>query len=196
MIMERRDYVPGEETTLSKDDDDDYAGSSFAKFDTLKKGDFGGSAYSKRYTAKLLDSYEDNSSVDFDCHIYNRFEYIYEDIPREGITFINKPHSTDLWLEAAFRKPITLPEDMVPNQWRDLGNTSGGRKIRGSSSTGTRGGSKAQTGTRAGGTKKKEMTEEEKEDEEDYQDSLIRWTDTESRRERLNDLKEKKEVIL
>merc|ERR1712032_967600 len=112
----------------------------------LQKGVYGDSAYNKRYTAKILDLQENNSSVDFDCHIYKRFEYIYENIPREGITFINKPHSTDLWVEKAFRQPITLPEDMVPNQWRDLGNSSGGKKVRGGTNTGTRGrgGSKSQ----------------------------------------------------
>jgi len=130
LIMERRDYVEGEAKRIRKqaedddydddddhmdDDDDDTVSSS-----SNKKKAYYDSEYKERYTAKLIDNYEENTSIDFDCHLFKRFEYIYEDIPREGIIFVNKPHSTDVWLPKAFREPIGLPLEMVPNIWKDL----------------------------------------------------------------------------
>merc|ERR1719491_509082 len=134
LIMERRHYVEGEVKRIRKqsddddidndddnmddddvDDDDDYMGNS-----NNNKKAYYDSDYKERYTAKLIDNYEENTSIDFDCHLFKRFEYIYEDIPREGIIFVNKPHSTDVWLPKAFREPIGLPLDMVPDIWKDL----------------------------------------------------------------------------
>merc|ERR1712194_58781 len=126
---ERRDYVEGEAKRIRKqaedddyddhmdddDDDDDTVSSS-----SNKKKAYYDSEYKERYTAKLIDNYEENTSIDFDCHLFKRFEYIYEDIPREGIIFVNKPHSTDVWLPKAFREPIGLPLEMVPDIWKDL----------------------------------------------------------------------------
>merc|ERR1712166_1196954 len=138
--MERRDYIDNEESAkrdddddddddnyhvgLDDDDDDDYKSTHIDKLKQLKDDtathNFGGSSYKERYTAKLIDTHEDNTSIDYECHIYKRFEYIYEDLPREGIIFVNKPHSTDVWLPKAFREPIGLPDDMVPDIWKDL----------------------------------------------------------------------------
>ena len=136
-------------------------------------GPHGGSAYPTRYTAKLLDSHEENTSIDVECHIYTRFEYFYLDMPREAIIFVNKPHSTDAWIDHAFRHPIGLPEDMVPQVWKDKTRT---RRIR--------------------GRKKKEkvMTEDEKFDEDEYQDSLKRWNDADSRREKLEEMEAKRSL--
>mmetsp|Transcript_9926 Transcript_9926/g.19585 ORF Transcript_9926/g.19585 Transcript_9926/m.19585 type:complete len:843 (+) Transcript_9926:186-2714(+) len=176
IITERRAYEDGEVKRLSQihvDDDDDQFGNGEEPEWNQKDGPHGGSAYPTRYTAKLLDSHEDNTSINHDCHIYTRFEYFYLDMPREGITFVNKPHSTDSWIDHAFRHPIGLPEDMVPQVWKDKTRT---RRMR--------------------GRKKQEkvMTEEEKEEEEDYQDSLKRWNDAESRREKLEETEEKRSL--
>jgi len=81
------------------------------------------------YTAKLVDSAEDNVSIDWDCHIYKKFEYIYTDIPRNAIRFIEKPHKSDVWLPDAFRHAIGVPDDdgtntnnnvdaMYPDVWK------------------------------------------------------------------------------
>merc|ERR1712238_60414 len=100
------------------DDDDDY--DFYMGNSNNKKKAYYDSDYKERYTAKLIDNYEENTSIDYDCHLFKRFEYIYEDIPREGIIFVNKPHSTDVWLPKAFREPIGFPLEMVPDIWKDL----------------------------------------------------------------------------
>jgi len=70
------------------------------------------------YMAKLIDSYPDNVSINWECHIYVKYEYFYTDIPREGIIFTDKPFSTDTWLPHALRQPIGLPDTMVPDIWK------------------------------------------------------------------------------
>jgi len=70
------------------------------------------------YMAKLTDTHGDNMSIEYNCHLESKFEYIYSDIPREGIIFINVPYSSDVWLPHAFRQPIGLPDTMVPSTWK------------------------------------------------------------------------------
>lgn len=70
------------------------------------------------YTAKLVDHHVDNVSIPWHCHIYYKFDYFYNDIPRRGITFVEKPHASDSWLPLAFRHPIGVPDAMYPSQWR------------------------------------------------------------------------------
>lgn len=178
IITERRQYVPDEEnqkkTFLDDDDDDDDGLIREKKKRDL--GENGGSAFPTRYTAKLLDTHEENTSINFDCHIYKRFEYIYLDIPREGITFVDKPHSTDHWIEQAFRQPIGLPEEMVPQIWRDK----------------TRSKKRGMRGSKVVPKPQPELSEEEKADEEEYQSSLMRWIDVDSRREKLEETADKR----
>lgn len=69
------------------------------------------------YTAKLVDHHHDNDSIEWDCHIFRAFEYIYTDIPREGIEFIENTYSSDVFLPAAFRQPIEVSEGMYPEHW-------------------------------------------------------------------------------
>ena len=70
------------------------------------------------YTVKLIDMAEENISIDWDCHIYKKFEYIYEDVPRRGITFVDKPHYSDSWLLQSFRHEIGMPDSMYPDVWK------------------------------------------------------------------------------
>jgi len=186
VIMERRDFVPGEENKHDSDDSDDsddengsHESHESQKSRTGSVGameSYGGSASPKRYTAKLIDTHEANTSIGFQCHIYKRFEYIYMDIPRESIVFVNKPHSSDTWIDLAFRQPIGLPEDMVPNNWRDLNRRRG-----------MRGGRPNVAG------KAKLVAEKEGEGDSDkhYQLSIMRWNDATNRRERLKSLETK-----
>ena len=253
IIMERRDYIDNEESAkrdddddddddnyhvgLDDDDDDDYKSTHIDKLKQLKDDtathNFGGSSYKERYTAKLIDTHIDNTSIDYECHIYNRFEYIYEDMPREGIIFVNKPHSTDVWLPKAFREPIGLPDDMVPNIWKDLlsksqqkqaastGGGAGASSSTGGGGGGTRmrgggGGRKKRDETAGGGVGSmaagaakdnmavplKKMNDYVHKDlltkpihpaeEYNYQLTLNRWTEVETRRERLSEMEEKK----
>lgn len=169
IVMERREYVPGEEASIHDILDDDF--NERPQFDGKENG---GSVTNKRYMAKLLDNHESNTSIGYECHIFKRFEYYYMDIPREGITFVNKMHSTDQWIDQAFRQPIGLPEEMVPKNWRDLSRRKG---------------------TRGGNKKKSEpvqkMTTEQTLEEKEYQHSIKKWNEVESRREKLNEIKEK-----
>lgn len=149
LVMERRDYIPGEEERirgLNNDDDrfiddddsfrtedrkptraiNDARQAGFLKsFNRLHDGTgdetlYGDSRSPHRYSVKLIDTHTENTSIEFDCHLYKRFDYIYEDMPREGIIFVNKPHSTDVWLPQAFREPIGLSDDIFPDVWKDL----------------------------------------------------------------------------
>merc|ERR1712238_467828 len=149
------------------DDDDDY--DVYMGNSNNKKKAYYDSDYKERYTAKLIDNYEENTSIDYDCHLFKRFEYIYEDIPREGIIFVNKPHSTDVWLPKAFREPIGLPLDMVPDIWKDL-NPSVHPDVL-----------------------KYMIVELPPDEEKHYQNTMKRWThDTvETRREKLQEMEEK-----
>jgi hypothetical protein len=42
-----------------------------------------------------------------------------DDMPREGIKFIDRPYTTDMFLENAFRHDIRLPDEIFPEAWRN-----------------------------------------------------------------------------
>ncbi len=167
LITERRNYVPGEESQIY--DDDDFV---VPEEDRMENG---GSETSQRYTVKLTDPIEENTSIPFECHIYKKFEYYLLDVPREGIIFANKIHSTDQWIDQAFRQPVGLPDDMVPNEWKDLSRRKG-----------TRGGTRKKKAP-----PKKQMTEEEEEGEKNYIFSVKKWTEADSRRDLLEEMQDK-----
>lgn len=171
VITERREFVEGEAAEVLKDAMDDDEGWLFPQQKREEK--WGGSRTSKRYVAKLLDDHETNTSINYDCHIFKRFEYYYMDIPREGITFVDKIQSTDSWIDHAFRQPVGFPEEMVPKNWRDLSRRRG-----------TRGGNRVKKPKPA----EKEKTKKEVEEETTYQFSIKRWNEAGSRREKLEDI--------
>lgn len=71
------------------------------------------------YTAKLVDHHHENTMISYSCHIFRRFEYIYENLPRRGIEFVEKTYASDIFLMNAFRQPIQVSsEDMYPDNWR------------------------------------------------------------------------------
>lgn len=47
------------------------------------------------------------------------YEEVHEGIPREAITFADSPYSTDIHLPTAFRHPIGIPDEMLPEAWRN-----------------------------------------------------------------------------
>jgi len=239
LVMERRDYVPGEIEKIINDDeilldDDDsphmntkpsserrlYEGEDddhIEKMEKLSQADgHGDSQYPHRYTVKLIDTHKENTSVEYDCHLYERFDYIYEDMPREGIVFVNKPHSTDVWLPQAFREPIGVPDDMFPDVWKDLNpklhkaamkNVVGGGNMRAKAGDTKSGENKGLDDTpytvffppKINKFNKyvhpdvpKEVLEADNDDEEGYLMSLKRWNFHETRRERLEELDDKK----
>jgi len=239
LITERREYVEDEAKRIRRTgddihdddddvyddddvdgdgafDDDDYVDSN----EEAKRNEhklYHDSNFKQRYTAKLIDHYEENTSIDYDCHLYKRFDYIYEDIPREGIIFVNKPHSTDVWLEKAFREPIGLPDDMVPDIWKDLSPkvhaAATVAKTKKEEGGGMRGGSKNKKKNNPNVISSlsaltipvtvnkylhpdviKAMWENDIVDEEYYKGTMIRWTETETRRDRLEELESKTDV--
>jgi hypothetical protein len=42
-----------------------------------------------------------------------------KEVPREAIRFFDRPYTKDLHLRSAFRHEIGIPEDMIPEAWRD-----------------------------------------------------------------------------
>ncbi len=74
-------------------------------------------ASTHRYTAKLVDHHHENENIEYTCHIFRQFEYIYTDIPRIGIEFIENTYRSDVFLPAAFRHPIQVSEGMYPDLW-------------------------------------------------------------------------------
>jgi hypothetical protein len=69
------------------------------------------------YTVKLVDHHQKNDSIEWKCHIFRRFEYIIEDIPRSAILFVDQKYVSDTFLEQAFRQPIQVSEGMYPEHW-------------------------------------------------------------------------------
>jgi len=56
-------------------------------------------------------------NIEYECHIFRQFEYIYADIPRRAIEFIETAYSADNFLLHTFRHPIEPSEGMWPEQW-------------------------------------------------------------------------------
>ena len=44
---------------------------------------------------------------------------IHEDLPREAFRFVDLPHTTDMFLENAFRHDIRIPNEMFPGAWKN-----------------------------------------------------------------------------
>jgi len=42
------------------------------------------------------------------------------DVPREAIAYYDKPYTSDMHLPTAFRHPIGIPEDMLPEAWKNV----------------------------------------------------------------------------
>merc|ERR1712032_856471 len=40
-------------------------------------------------------------------------------VPREAIKFADKPYTTDLHMIGAFRQPIGIPDDIMPDAWKN-----------------------------------------------------------------------------
>ena len=47
-------------------------------------------------------------------------ERIVLDIPREGIHFVDRPYSSDIFLKNAFRHEMQIPDSIFPDVWRNL----------------------------------------------------------------------------
>ena len=45
-----------------------------------------------------------------------------EDVPREAFSFEDRPYTSDLFLDNAFRHDIRIPDDMFPDAWKNVEN--------------------------------------------------------------------------
>ncbi|KAG7345061.1 SET methyltransferase domain containing protein [Nitzschia inconspicua] len=43
----------------------------------------------------------------------------HKDVPRKAISFVDHPYTTDMHLPNAFRHPIGIPDEMLPDAWRN-----------------------------------------------------------------------------
>ena len=45
---------------------------------------------------------------------------VFDDIPQEAIFFQDRPYSTDMFLENAFRHDLRIPDSMFPEKWMNV----------------------------------------------------------------------------
>ena len=64
-------------------------------------------------TFSVLFFYKDKGEENTHDHKYRR-----SSVPRKSITFVDSPYSTDMHLFQAFRHPLTLPHELVPDAWK------------------------------------------------------------------------------
>ena len=43
-----------------------------------------------------------------------------EDVPKEAFVFVDKPYTTDMHLRSAFRHEIMIPDELMPEAWKNL----------------------------------------------------------------------------
>lgn len=48
-----------------------------------------------------------------------RNDKVYEHLPELALAFVDEPHTTDMFLENSFRHHIGIPDDMLPDAWRN-----------------------------------------------------------------------------
>lgn len=65
------------------------------------------------YTCALtITKEEDDEEVEVETIVVKQ-------IPQHGIRFINKPYTSDLFLPNAFRHEMMIPDDMMPDAWKN-----------------------------------------------------------------------------
>ena len=53
-------------------------------------------------------------------HLTDRRKAKVINVPRKAIMFFDEQYMSDNFLRRAFRHEMHLPDDMVPNAWRDM----------------------------------------------------------------------------
>jgi SET domain len=79
----------------------------------------------EEYTVSLVvpskNTVMDPAELVFDATVPMEDLYIDTNVPRRAIRWIEKPYMDDEHLQNAFRHPIGLPDDLVPDVWRNDG---------------------------------------------------------------------------
>lgn len=97
--------------------------------------------YDSEKTEELAHNWQDwiGDNTGVACEVLQRLEYdaapnryvvrferkeennvfrIVSNVPREAIKFFDNPYTTDMHMLGAFRQPIGIPDDMLPDAWR------------------------------------------------------------------------------
>jgi len=72
------------------------------------------------FPCEILERSEDNQyyNVQYVTHEEGAAPKTISPVPREAIKFFDKPYTTDIHMVGAFRQPIGMPDDMLPEAWR------------------------------------------------------------------------------
>lgn len=64
--------------------------------------------------------YEETDDGEFFYTVVDHWDdELYEGLPREAFRFVDSPHTTDMFLENAFRHDIGIPESLFPEAWKN-----------------------------------------------------------------------------
>lgn len=65
------------------------------------------------------DDDEDDSDDDADVD-GGKYDFVLvKNVPRYAIQFVNKPYSSDMFLRRAFRHEMVIPDDIMPDAWKN-----------------------------------------------------------------------------
>ena len=73
----------------------------------------------------IMDRHDDEGLVTYDVIIEARddagvsTEVVRGGVPREAISFLDRPYTTDMHLDSAFRHEIQISDDIFPSLWKD-----------------------------------------------------------------------------
>jgi hypothetical protein len=89
-----------------------------------------GKADNEEYTVSLhffdenVDELMNEKNAGYDPSVPLEELYIDTKVPRRAIRWIEKPYMDDEHLKNAFRHPIVLPDELVPDSWKNAPNNS------------------------------------------------------------------------
>ena len=66
------------------------------------------------------NTYDVEVSVITDLATGEEVKHVRNRVPREGVAFFDRPHTTDMHLRMAFRHHIELPSEILPEAWRNV----------------------------------------------------------------------------
>ena len=80
-------------------------------------------SYEKGNYCNVYDRIVENGDTVYTVEVWDEYEYesrVREDVPREMLSMIDKPYSTDWHKQGVFRHYIGIPDGMMPDEWRNV----------------------------------------------------------------------------
>jgi hypothetical protein len=74
----------------------------------------------ERYYVEEIDATLYQVQINYRTKIGRPRALIRENVPREAIQFIDKPYTSDILLQGAFRHPLGISQSIFPEKWADL----------------------------------------------------------------------------